>query len=795
MINEKNLLRKIVDLNRKNQVVTISFNDATSEGEVKYNPELRLNRDIKSYRGNEELVRAYLVSRLVNELDYEVRHIELEKEYNIGRPKTKKARIDLILRNKEGDVYFFVEVKSPEKWDSDQEYIEGQLFQLAKLESGSIKYLVYYTTDDKDSKTLSDKAIIIDYEKYDSFEKWSAAGQPSLSDELVAKYGKPRKEPLIKKGKNDLQKILSGGELNALRKNLHNVLWGGGGTDDNEIFSSLVNIILAKIQDEGATEDGKEYQFQVFAYGKKSEEIESAEKVFERINKIYRKALEEKLNLSKQDIDSANIVDRRKFGLNKLLYTVQQLEKVSFIEGRNSFGGKDILGEFFEGIIREGFKQTKGQFFTPSNIVRFVIYALRVDDLAITMLNSERKLPYIIDPSCGSGTFLIDAMNIITKAVKVDRKVDLKTSESVKERYQELFMPDLRENKWAREYLYGLDINFNLGTATKVNMILHGDGSTNIFVGERKGDGLLPFRFYTKETGPNHLNKSLIDKLYKDKEVNANFDIIMTNPPFAVELDKETKHHVNSEFMFGDRKNSENLFIERWYQLLKAGGRLGVVLPESVFDTTDNKYIRLFICKYFWIKAVISLPQLTFEPYTSTKTSLLFAKKKTAIEIKEWEDIWAKYTKEYRDLKTRVDNYIDVYINKKDKNKLPSIKGHTESETRTNIERYLKDSMEEEDKKLPIAEVLKKYTEEIYDLSSKSSLNDEWVNDWWIFGEVSKEQDYPIFMAKAENIGYKRTKRGERPMPNDLFEEVDGKIDLSDRTDRVLNLLRKEVKW
>ena len=82
-------------------------------------------------------------------------------------------------------------------------------------------------------------------------------------------------------------------------------------------------------------------------------------------------------------------------------------------------------------------------------------------------------------------------------------------------------MPDYAENKWAREYLYGSEINFDFGTASKVNMILHGDGSTNIFV----KDGLLPFRFYDKETSPNYLETANPETLYNDKDVNGKFDV------------------------------------------------------------------------------------------------------------------------------------------------------------------------------------------------------------------------------------------------------------------------------
>ena len=72
-----------------------------------------------------------------------------------------------------------------------------------------------------------------------------------------------------------------------------------------------------------------------------------------------------------------------------------------------------------------------------------------------------------------------------------------------------------------------------------------------------------------------------------------------------------------------------------------------MVLPESVFDTTENKYIRLFLFKYFNIKAVVSLPQITFEPFTSTKTSLLFAQKKTKAQVEKWNELWDKYGKEW----------------------------------------------------------------------------------------------------------------------------------------------------
>jgi len=612
---------------------------------------------------------------------------------------------------------------------------------------------------------------------------------------LPERYGKAQKQTYVKVGKKDLDTRFTYEQLDGIRKNLHNVLWGGGGADDNDIFSSLVNIILAKIQDEDEKEKGEKYDFQVFTF-KDGESFESNEELFERINKLYRRALKQKLNITNEvKLKKSYVIDENKLSLPKLKYTVAELERFSFVDGKNSFDGKDILGDFFEGIIREGFKQTKGQFFTHIHIVKFLLWSLQLDKLAIERVNNDLEIPYLIDPAAGSGTFLIEYMKFITKNLKYKFKDKLATKRAVEDKFNEWFMPNHRENKWAREYIYGIEMNFNLGTATKVNMILHGDGSTNIFV----KDGLLPFNFYDKETAPNFLKQYEEDKLYFNKDVNAQFDAIVTNPPFSVSLDNETKKHLSTEFVFGGKKNSENLFVERWYQLLKPNGRLGAVLPESVFDTTENKYIRLFIFKYFKVKAVVSLPQLTFEPFTSTKTSLLFAQKKTKSEIQEWDKLWSKYSNEWSNLKTRCENLLAVYIDGKDRSKLPSIKNLKESEEKEILAKILKDYIENEDKKLSAKELIEKYQDELkelckYDNDTKDVFG--FVNTWWAFGEVAKELNYKIFMAEVENVGYKRTKRGEKPMPNELFRTNDkGEVLVGDGIVKTALDYMRKIEW
>lgn len=776
---------------RQNKVAQISIANKT----VDYSEKIKNNRDLKSLTGDEEIVRAFLIDRLINELGYNPIHIETEKEYPSQKGHTKlNPRIDVLLKDDKGNPFFFIEAKAPDKYEEGRKDIEGQLFALAKDEEEQyktkVRYLVYYTVDIQ-GNSICDRAIIIDFDKYRNFGDWEKDGFPSSASELNAGYGKPQKQPLVKGGTHDLRMDISKEDIESLSRNLHNVLWGGGGTTDSEIFYSLVNIILSKIQDEYEKEDGQEYDFQVYQYG---DAIESPDKLFDRINALYKRALKEQLNVTEQKkIDDDKIINRNKFPLNKLVYAVQELESYSFLEGRNAMNGKDILGNFFEGITRDGFKQTKGQFFTPVNIVNFILYALQLDKLALDKLNNNRELPLIIDPSVGSGTFLVEAMKLITKELKYKQRGDVRSSNQVKQRFEELFTPDNNENKWARTYLYGSEINFDLGTASKVNMILHGDGSTNIFV----QDGLLPFRYYKKgdDGSPNYLEIATAETVYNSKDVNGKFDVVISNPPFSVDLDSQTQREIKHSFLFGDNKNSENLFVERYYQLLKEGGRLGVVLPESVYDTTENKYIRLFLFKYFKIKAIVSLPQLTFDPYTKTKTSLLFAQKKTKQEVEEWNSHWNKYGSEWGKLKTRVVRYYNFFVkNEKISKKYAWVKELTtdinqileaedgqaidlinsddKNAILSNIKRFLKDYVTADDEDLEIKPLLEKYAEEITELSKYDNETNVFgfYNTWWVFGEVAKEMNYDIFMAEAENVGYKRTKRGEYPMPNNLFD-------------------------
>lgn len=737
----------------------------------------------------EEWVRAELYIDLIEKYKYKPDKdiIKLEKYRKIGHPHKKTdIKMDIVVYDKNHDPFILFELKSQEDYEKYFESsIRTQLFEPAATEDkgkGTLKFIIYYTHWYNDDGKLQEKYETIDYTKYKSFEDWEAAGRPNLRY-IPKNYGIKDKPPAFVKGKEgqDLRVDVKKEELDRIARELHNILWGGG-KYQNELFFNLVGMFLAKIYDEKTTSEDQPYQFQIFFEGL---EQESTEKTYRRINKLYKGekdlktgkyvdcALKRLLSYKDEDLDKLKDII---FDAPKVKYVVEVLQDISFLQNKY-----DVLGDFFEKIVRQELKQTKGQYLTHQNIVDFILYALKLDELTLDLINNETRLPYIIDSACGSGTFLIHAMKLIDKVKEEAEKEgkikkDYATQEFLDKNFQRL-----RKNAWADEYIYGIEINSDLAMASKVNMVGHSDGSAHI----EPQDGLVDFTNYHDK-----LKIKTQNKVYPFL-VNEQFDVVVSNPPFSVTVDRDTAKQFPELYLRGEKiaktlKNNkelevdtENLFIERWYQLLKEGGRMGVVLPESVFDTASNRDIRLFLYKYFWIKVVVSLPHLTFAPYTQTKTSLLFAQRKTTKEVEEWNKLWIKYEDEYKELSDEIKKLLK---SEKEQNK--------EKFVELLIKLLGKENFEIEDKKLSFNELKEKYKESIKEADL----------EWWVFKNVSKEQDYPIFMAHAEEVGYKRGVRKEEKRLNQLFNfegEYSGRVINIDTKNpkTILDYLRKNVIW
>lgn len=751
---DKLIIQEYINANDPdNSILRIEFSPDYKEGTIKYSDKIKQNRHIEQLT-DEEIVRAYLVVKLIQELGYPIEAIELEKEWEIGRKGKKpwaRARADILVKKAENN-FLLVEVKAPTKFDSDIDEIKTQLFNVASLAKKNLKYLIYYSVAVV-AKNIQEKLVTINYAKFRDFESWDGGGRPNLLG-IPKDYGLVRK-PIFIKDVHDLITNSDQNTFNRLKKEIHNVLWGGGELSDTDIFNNLIKMFLAKIYDEKETPSNKAYIFQIDnKYDKSTKEYveETNSELLAKISKLYRAALKDYLNYSDDDVQNASI-DVSKFSINKMRYVIETFQSISITQ--NEF---DLLGSFFEGIVWSGFKQTKGQYFTPADIVIFILYVLRIDDISLKMFQKEKKLPFIVDPACGSGTFLIEIMKFITKSIILN-KDKLAKSASLIGLFNQYF-PSNKENYWANTYIYGIEINQDLATASKVNMVMHGDGSANILC----DNALFPFAKYRGKLA----DSKKIDNYPYDKPVNENFDILISNPPFSLDLDKETKKILDKCFISDTGSSSENLFIERWYQLLKVNGLLGVVLPESVFDVAENKDIRLFLYKYFEIIAVVSLPTFTFEPYTSTKTSLLFARKRTTEETRRYDDLWRKASSNFDKLKRIVQNLKKLGPNPTQLKEYETKVGSAKEHIRQYLGNYFDMSLY--DKGIP--ELLNIYKHEIDEVTKNP--------EWWKFGDVSKRVDYEISLVNVNEIGYRRLLRSTQARPNELMliENKNGKAEV-----------------
>ncbi len=706
----------IIDLVKDNKYIHID-GDKIDYKDIKY--------DRKTGGTNiEEYARCFLINDLTKNLGYKSEFLYTEKEYQniqIGRQKKKvpNAYLDLVLYHKnKKDIYYFIEVKDYESFDIEDKDIESQLFNLAKLETeknkSTIDYLVYYTVEYFNNE-IKPKTILIDYSKFKTYQEWEESGFEHLNADMVKDYG----NPTVKQLKNDglsLKRDIDEKELTKIRKQLHNVLWSGGGTDDNKIFTTLTKIILTKIFDEDTTKKGDVYNFQYFQ--KKDGSYEEYQECYNRINEVYKKALEKKLNFSKSEAEKSEMIDLKEFNINLFIFTVQTLQSLSFTDPDYK-DNTDLLGDFFEGIINSGFKQSKGQFFTPVPIIDFMLELMEIDKINIKKFNKNQTLTNIIDPSCGSGSFLIQSMKFITKKMIEAKENGLIEDNSENNNIFNITFPENKPNIWAKQYIYGNDINFDLGTSVKVNMVLHGDGVANIHI----KDGLLQ-------------NPNIIE---------GTFDVLVSNPPFSVSLPKNSMKQIDKLYNFSSRTKSENLFIERYYHLLKEDGIMGIVIPETVFDTKQFDYIRYFLFKHFNIQKIVSLPsEITFAPYTPVKTSILIATKKKNEDVKKWNDKFKEGIEEYRIFQKLSKKYIKNNIDNEELEILKDLLWleNIEDITLKQLEYYSKIDMNKND----------------YEKLNGENKN-HFINFEWIFKYILSFSNNEIDYIHADKIGYKKSTR------------------------------------
>ena len=353
-------------------------------------------------------------------------------------------------------------------------------------------------------------------------------------------------------------------------------------TDTRSRSKEIINLLLCKLVDEISKAPHNVLDISIRGN-------ETKQELFERIQVFFQTNVKEKY----PDI----FEDNEQINLNQdLVYLiVEELQNISLLES-----SKDILSDAFEIFVSKMLKDEGGQFFTPPNIVKFMVNYLDPD------IDSK-----ILDPACGHGGFLLETKELIWSKIELKHK---NQEDLIQEKKIEFI-----------SNLYGIDKDLFLAKICKLYLEILSGGKSNVFC----EDSLNP-----------HSYRAIAKSMIK----NDTFDFILTNPPFGAKIPIDNKKVLNNYELGHLWKNvSDNkwekqidlrkkqppqiLFIERCVQLLKDGGKLGIVLPEGLFGNPSDRYIWEYLNQKGRILGVISLDQNTFQPYTCNKTSILFFEK------------------------------------------------------------------------------------------------------------------------------------------------------------------------
>jgi type I restriction enzyme M protein len=748
---------------------------------LSYTDKIQSGEKIAGTPGDEEITRALIILHLIKTYNYDHSLIEIENSFEIGGHRQDKARAvetDICIKNDKGVIEILCEVKRIQNFlGTDDPSIKKQLFYPYEniVKYNKAKYLFHLSVDiplTKDHFPIN--CIGIDTSTSKTYKEWEKQGKTPHFLDLNKSGQKPIIQEVFVKLQGDeenLEKKFK--DLNDnfgidFIKRIWRVLWDhiwGGTLEDNKKFENFNKVLLAKIYDERKTKIGAPYSFQrKFKGGLPQSEDELASD----IDLLYRRAYREYLSKDKGiELISIKGIDFKEFNISLVAKCVEQLQSISF--HKNRYKNVDILGEFYEMVLRDAFKQTKGLFLTHPNIVLFILSVLEVEEIAKKKLknpdeDNRYRLPFVIDPSCGTGTFLIHYMHYLQKYVEGNHKKIISGDEDVKD-FIDRYMLDKSAYKWVIDYVYGIDVEPVLATACQINLILHGDGSTNIY----NVDGLASFLEYSKMevTGAVNMLSSKVqnDFTFYDKDCINKFDVIISNPPFNVNINKN-----NIQGNFEITGKSEAYFLERWYQLLKPGGRIGVVLPESFFSVEDDVDGRLFLYKHFNLKAIVSLPNHSFQPHTTTSTSLLFASKKTKEEEETFKELWDKFSQAFDEKVNKLlatipkhKNEIDFKIESKKEPK--SI-----SAIITAIEKKCTKEFGVGFVVLPFFEDVFLFDEENFNKVKKSIKDTVTANkNRWSLFKVSSQQKREFYNFSINDIGYKAGKKGSKDKPNELM--------------------------
>jgi type I restriction enzyme M protein len=398
-------------------------------------------------------------------------------------------------------------------------------------------------------------------------------------------------------------------------KRCHDYIYGNEGRK-KDAFWELLNLIFCKIYDEKRrfldAERNISYHREFWVGVKEQNTPEGQAAVAKRIKDIFEKLKTDSLF---NEVFTGN--EQISLSNRGIAYVAGEIAKYSFLDAT-----VDVKGTAYETIVSNTLKQAAGQFFTPRNIIKCMV------EIMNPTVNSR-----VLDPACGSGGFLVMVLDHVRHQIAHQYYPD--KSEAMIDVLCNTEVINNKVREYAENMIFGFDFDPDLKKAAKMNMVMSGDGHSNIFnVNSLEYPlGSLPDVPRVGKAIQNSIafkKDSDFDASFPGDEALGKFDMIFTNPPFGSKV--QVAAGITDSYDLKAYNAPEVLFIEQCYRFLKPGGKMAIVLPDGILSNPNSETVRKWILERFKLIASIDLPVETFLPQVGVQASLLFLQKKSAIE-------------------------------------------------------------------------------------------------------------------------------------------------------------------
>ena len=419
----------------------------------------------------------------------------------------------------------------------------------------------------------------------------------------IPSYGQEEAE-IYRPQRKDLQ-IATADNLRFAFRRCHNYIAGNAGMHKDDAFWELLKIIFAKIEDE------RSGAIKFYVTLRELKDRTTAASTKKRIQSLFQTRVVAKYPTIFNSDETRSI----ELSADVLAYVVSQLQGYSLLASP-----VDVKGVAYEEIVGSNLRGDRGEFFTPRNACR----------MAVEMLDPQPEQK-VIDPACGTGGFLITAMNHALKVLR-DNEVKLwadpenPTSYELEELYR-------KRVEYLSTCVFGLDLNPALVRAAKMNMVMNNDGAGGLF---RENSLANPHTWSSETT----------------KDVGlGQFDLVFTNPPFGANIliddtniltqydlaavwdadesgNLSVRKDKDGEPVLQANQPPEILFIERCVQLLKPGtGKMAMVIPNGILNNPSLDYVRSWMLQNVRLIAVVDMQRDLFQPKNDTQTSMVLMRR------------------------------------------------------------------------------------------------------------------------------------------------------------------------